>query len=144
MLQHSLDMLALAFAAQLVVGILFSGTVYAALYGKKTKAVYEANPGLRPEGASTRRDLPLTYLLQNGALGIVFVMLYSSVATVPVFGGIIGGAFLGFLVWLGFIAPWLLTLRLYVRYPRTFVNMHLLYGFLYGIIAGGIIGLILS
>ncbi len=144
MLQHSLGTLGVAFVAQLVVGVLLSGTVYAALYGKKTKAEYEAKPTLRPEGASARRDLPLTYLLQNGALGIVFVMLYSAVSNVPVFHGAGGGIFLGFLIWLGFIAPWHLTMRLYIHYPRTFVNMNLLYSFLYGTISGGVIGFVLS
>ena len=144
MLQHSLDALAVAFVAQLALGILLSGAVYAALYGKKTKQEYEANPGLMPEGARTRRDLALTYLLQYGALGIIFVMLYSAVSNVPVFHGAGGGILLGFLIWLGFIAPWHLTLRLYVHYPRTFVNMNLLYSFLYGTIAGATIGLILS
>lgn len=144
MLQHSLQDLAVAFIGQLLIGMLLSGIVYAKLYGKKTKAEYEANPGLRPEGANARRDIALTYLLQNGALALVFIMLYSAVSSVPEFQGAGGGAFLGFLIWLGFIAPWLLTIRLYIYYPRTFVNMNLLYGFLYGTISGGTIGFILS
>ncbi len=144
MLQHALGEIAVAFVAQLVVGVLLSGVVYAALYGKKSKVEYESNPGLRPKGARARRDLPITYLLQNGALGLVFIMLYSAVSNVPAFDGPGGALFLGFLIWLGFIAPWLLTVRLYINYPRTFVNMNLLYSFLYCTVGGGVIGLVLS
>ena len=144
MLQHPLETLAMAFVAQLVAGVLLSGAVYSALYGRKVKAEYAAHPELLPVGANTRRDLLLTYLLQNGALGLIFVMVYSAVSSIQVFQGAGGGVLFGFLIWLGFIAPWLLTLRLYIHYPRTFVNMNLLYGFLYGAISGGAVGLILS
>ena len=144
MLQHSLPTLAIAFIAQLVIGIVLSGAVYSAMYGRKMKAEFEANPGLRPENPSARRDIPLTYLLQNGALGLIFIMLYSAVSSIEVFQGVGGGVFYGFLTWLGFIGPWHLTVRLYMRYPTTFVNANLLYSFLFGIVAGGASGLILS